>query len=261
MKTTQSVFKATLVIFFSTSLITFGQGDPFRNVERIIGLHTWGEQKAQADRIAVNRYEDEYSGVYFGHLFGQRSKQQDYDSNRDHEYIHTMHLPDGSSMSWWQDATYSWGTTERDYNYRVTGDGGTTIYYHYWDTTYRVFSDYSRSGTTPPDPMPSNFKVTVTCRISDIEYAENHGLATTQRFGEEKHFYRLSALTDDYTDTDILDYGEQMDSANTSGLWRRYWARCKPKAADLALIMDNTAKLRAETKGIPCEQVEKIGQD
>ena len=235
--------------------------DPFQPVEAVIAVATWGEQKAEADGISINSYGDEESGVYFGLLFGTRSAQTDYEHDTNYDYIHTSYLPDGSAMSWWQESDATWGKTERDYSYRITRDNNETVYYYFWDTTYRIFSDYSRSGTNPPDPMPSTFRVTATCQIADVDYVEGEGLQITPRPNPDNFYYYLSAQEDDYTDQDILGFGEEMLKSETSGLWRRYWARRDLTAAELALVTDFTAKLRAKTKGKPYEAEEKRGQD
>lgn len=93
-----------------------------------------------------------------------------------------------------------------------------------YSMTYRIESYYSKEGRAPS--MPDTYQVTLDYQLEDLSYDENGLSRVTRDDWEEAKKYDMSGTSDDVTYMDILDHGEGLIKAETSGFVKRKRQRC-----------------------------------
>ena len=129
-----------------------------------------------------------------------------------------------------------------------TGGGGGISYAitETYSMTYRIKSYYSKGGRAPG--MPDTYQVTLDYQLEDLSYDENGFSRVTRDDWEKAKKYDMSGTSNDVAYMDILDHGEGLIKAETSGFVHRKRTWCWTTGMAIEACVVETCE------GQPCTQ-------
>ena len=115
-----------------------------------------------------------------------------------------------------------------------------------YSMTYRIKSYYRKGGRAPG--MPDTYQVTLDYQLEDLSYDENGLSRVTRDDWEKAKKYDMSGTSNDVAYMDILDHGEGLIKAETSGFVHRKRTWCWTTGMAIEACVVETCE------GQPCTQ-------